>query len=105
MVALTEGFAATVESVNGKVLYFIETDVASYVGDEYSIYQQSSVGGAQNEGCLLYVGFDGVQSIKVTTSGNDIVTFNNIASGVLPVKVKRAWIEDRGDIVSLVALW
>ena len=42
--------------------------------------------GGQNTGCVLYVGTGG--DVKVTTAGNDIVTFVDVQNGsFLPVQV------------------
>ena len=68
----------------------------------YSIYQDSARTGFNNQGCVLYVGVGG--NIKVTTSGNDILTFVNVQDGTFfPINVIKVWSETTAT--NIIALW
>ena len=98
-------YSLTIVGITQTVLTF-DVDPTIGVNTEYSIYQQSPVTGSQNQGCLLYVSCAaGEGALQVTTAGNDIVFFDNLSSGVLPVRVKKAWRENRGINGPIVALW
>lgn len=98
--------ALTVVEVDQTTLTFLEDGASVGAATDYFIYQQSPITGAQNQGCLLYIGCtQGGGAIQVTTAGNDVVLFRGLSSGVLPVRVKRAWRENRGDNNSIIALW
>lgn len=109
----------------GDIVYLLDTDISVTIigvtrdtltfqegttvttGDTYSIYQQSPITGSQNQGCLLYFNstVPNEGSLKVTTAGNDIVLFKGLSSGVLPVRVKRAWRDGRENNGVVIALW
>ncbi len=102
--------AATIIEVVDEHTLLLNADIfAGATGEDYFIYQQSPLTGAQNEGCLLYVKSvtpgDGMADI--TTAGNDRVTLLGVSTGVLPVKVKKLWKENTGglDGLSIIALW
>ena len=72
-------------------------------GDNYSIYQEGPQTGLNNQGAVLYIG--GAGSLKVTTSGNDIVTFAGIQAGTFfPVNVVKVWATGT-DCTEIIALW
>jgi hypothetical protein len=56
-----------------------------------------------NQGCVLYVGTGG--NVRVTTSGNDILTFVNVQDGTFfPINVIKLWAT--GTTASnIIALW
>jgi len=98
-------YGLTIVGVTQTVLTFEGTSPIA-AATEYFIYQQSPIAGSQNQGCLLYVGCaDGLGQLQVTTAGNDIVLFTGLSSGVLPVRVKKAWRENRLEINGTIALW
>jgi hypothetical protein len=70
--------------------------------EAYIIYQSSPMAGGQNTGCVLYVGTGG--DVKVTTAGNDVVTFVDVQNGsFLPVQVVKVW--NIGASADILALW
>jgi len=73
------------------------------VGDQYKIFQASPQTGLGNQGCVLYIGSGG--SLSVTTSGNDILEFKNLAPGTFfPVNVLKIF--STGTTASdIIALW
>ena len=72
-------------------------------GNQYRIFQASPQTGLGNQGCVLYIGTGG--SLSVTTSGNDILEFQNVQSGTFfPVNVVK--ISATGTTASdIIALW
>jgi len=97
--------SVTIIGVTRDTLTFQESATV-VTGDIYSIYQQSPITGSQNQGCLLYVScVAGEGTLQVTTAGNDIIFFQGLSSGVLPVRVKRAWRENRNIAGNPIALW
>ena len=59
-------------------------------------------GGADQNGCVLYVGVAG--DIKVTTAASDDVIFKNVPVGFFPVQVLKVWAT--GTAASeIIALW
>jgi hypothetical protein len=103
---LSTGVSVTIIGVTRDTLAFQEGATVT-TGDTYSIYQQSPITGSQNQGCLLYFNstVPNEGSLKVTTAGNDIVLFEGLSSGVLPVRVKRAWRDERVNVGVVIALW
>jgi len=100
----TTGAAATVVSVSPSAPDTINLNAAIFTGagDSYIIYQSSPMAGGQNTGCVLYVGTGG--DVKVTTAGNDIVTFVGVQNGsFLPVQVVKVW--NIGASADILALW
>jgi len=100
----TTGAAATVLSVSPSAPDTINLNAAIFTGagDSYIIYQSSPMAGGQNTGCVLYVGTGG--DVKVTTAGNDIVTFVGVQNGsFLPVQVVKVW--NIGASADILALW
>lgn len=72
-------------------------------GDSYSIYQEGPQTGLNNQGAVLYIG--GAGNIRVTTSGNDIITFTGIQAGTFfPVNVVKVWSAGT-DCTEIIALW
>jgi hypothetical protein len=98
--------SVTIIGVTRDTLTFQEGATVT-TGDTYSIYQQSPITGSQNQGCLLYFNstVPNEGSLKVTTAGNDIVLFEGLSSGVLPVRVKKAWRDGRENNGIVIALW
>lgn len=100
----TTGAAATVVSVSPSAPDTINLNAAIFTGagDSYVIYQSSPQAGGQNTGCVLYVGTGG--DVKVTTAGNDVVTFVGVQNGsFLPVQVLKVW--NTGASADILALW
>jgi hypothetical protein len=56
-------------------------------GESYKIYQNSSISGSPNDGCLIYVG--GAGNLTVLTSGGEEILFTVPAGIVIPVKVTK----------------
>lgn len=97
--------AFIIVGVTSTVLKFEGAPVIGEVSG-YKIYQQSPMTGSQNQGCLLYVSCTvNAGSLMVTTAGNDVVIFRGLSSGVLPIRVKKAWSENRESIDDVIALW
>lgn len=59
-------------------------------------------GGAEQNGCVLYVGVTG--DLRVTTAGNDDVIFKNVPVGFFPVQVLKVWATSTGAD-EIIALW
>jgi hypothetical protein len=95
------GGSTIVEVINATTL-LLNADISSS-GDSYSIYQEGAQTGLNNQGAVLYIG--GAGSIKVTTSGNDIVTFISVQTGTFfPVNVVKVWATVT-DCTNIIALW
>lgn len=96
------GFAATIVSVTSNSVIVLNSTIFGAAGESYTIYQASSQTTIGNTGCNLYVG--GTGSVKVTTIGQDVVTFTYVAAGnILPVQVIKVHQESTAS--SIVALW
>lgn len=100
---VSTGAAATITEVSPLTPTILALNVNIFgAGEDYIIYQSSPMAGGQNTGCVLYVGTGG--DVKVTTAGNDIVTFVGIQNGsFIPVQVIKVW--DIGASADIVALW
>ena len=100
---VTDGTSATVINVVNQTQLLLNTDIFLATGKTFIIYQQSPQSGLGNQGCVLYVGTGG--TLKVTTSGNDIVTFTNIQDGTFfPINVLKVF--STGTTSSnIIALW
>jgi len=100
---LTDGTAATVESIVSQTQIVLNADIFLATLKTFEIYQQSAQTGIGNQGCVLYIGTGG--NIKVTTSGNDIVTFVNVQDGTFfPINVLKVFAT--GTTASnIIALW
>jgi hypothetical protein len=101
----SDSFAATVLVVVDENTLLLNADIFNFAGKSYVVYAASSQTTIGNAGCFLYVGVGG--NVKVTTIGNDVVTFYGAASGtVLPIQVIKVWSPASGTTaVQLVALW
>ena len=98
----TAGFAATVVSVTSATVVVLNTSIFGSAGDEYTIYQASPQTTIGNQGCFVVGGSAG--SFKVTTIGQDVVTFLYVPAGTtLPVQVIR--VHEESTAGSIVALW
>jgi hypothetical protein len=98
------GVAATIidASPATPTILTLNANIFTASPEAYIIYQSSPMAGGQNTGCVLYVGTGG--DVKVTTAGNDIVTFVGIQNGsFIPVQVTKVW--DIGASANIVALW
>lgn len=100
---VSTGAAATITEVSPLTPTILTLNVNIFgAGEDYIIYQSSPMAGGQNTGCVLYVGTGG--DVKVTTAGNDIVTFVGIQNGsFIPVQVIKVW--NIGASADIVALW
>lgn len=100
---LTLGTSATVVKVSNQTTIELNADIFTGTNQNYFIYQQSAQTGIGNQGCVLYVGTGG--NIRVTTSGNDIITFVNVQDGTFfPINVISVFAT--GTTASnLIALW
>ena len=98
------GVAATIRDASPATptILTINANIFTASPETYVIYQSSPMAGGQNTGCVLYVGIGG--DVKVTTAGNDVVTFVGIQNGsFIPVQVTKVW--DIGASANIVALW
>jgi hypothetical protein len=96
------GAATIIEVVNATTLN-VNAGIFLLSSLVYSIYQEGAQTGLFNQGAVLYIG--GAGNLKVTTSGNDIVTFAGIQAGTFfPVNVVKVWLT--GTTCSdIIALW
>lgn len=101
----TDGSAATVVSVTSATVIVLNADIFAASGKVYTIYQASPQTSNGNPGCFLYVG--GAGNVRVTTIGQDIVTFTAVPVGtVLPVQVVKIHGSGSGTTATLInALW
>lgn len=101
----TDGTAATVVSVTSATVIVLNADIFTATSKAYTIYQASPQTGSGNSGCFLYVG--GAGNVKVTTIGQDVVTFTAVPVGtVLPVQVIKVHASGSGTTATLInALW
>jgi hypothetical protein len=101
----TDGSAATVVSVTSATVIVLNADIFAASGKVYTIYQASPQTSNENPGCFLYVG--GAGNVRVTTIGQDIVTFTAVPVGtVLPVQVVKVHSSGSGTTATLInALW
>lgn len=99
----TTGAAATITDVSPATPTTLTLNANIFIGGQnYIIYQSSPMAGGQNTGCVLYVGTGG--DVRVTTAGNDIVTFVGVQNGsFLPVQVVKVW--NTGASANILALW
>jgi hypothetical protein len=94
--------AATVIRVISQSSLELNADAFTAGGENYTIYQASSQTSNGNPGCYLYVGSAG--NIKVTTVGQDIVTFGGVPTGtVLPIQVVK--VHSDTQATKIIALW
>ena len=95
--------AATVLEVISATELLLNADIVSDTSQPYFIYNASSQTSNGNPGCYLYVGNAG--DVKVTTVGQDIVTFFAVPAGtVLPIQVVKVHFTDTGA-GKITALW
>lgn len=101
----TDGTAATVIAVVSQTTLLLNADIFTATGKTYAVYAASSQTSNGNPGCFLYVG--GAGNVKVTTIGEDIVTFTAVPVGtVLPVQVIKVHSSGSGTTATLInALW
>lgn len=99
----TDSSSATVVSVTSATVIVLNADIFAASEKSYTIYQASPQTSNGNLGCNLYIG--GAGDVKVTTIGQDIVTFTAVPVGsVLPVQVVK--LHSTGTTATLVnALW
>tara|TARA_R110000868_G_scaffold16109_3_gene73006 strand:+ start:2443 stop:2946 length:504 start_codon:yes stop_codon:yes gene_type:complete len=96
------GAATIIEVVNATTLN-VNAGIFGLSSLVYSIYQEGAQTGLFNQGAVLYIG--GAGNLKVTTSGNDIVTFAGIQAGTFfPVNVVKVWATGT-DCTEIIALW
>lgn len=102
IVYCTFGAATIIKVVNSTTL-LLNTGIMLINNMSYSIYQDGAPTGLGNQGAVLYIGSAG--NLKVTTSGNDIVTFAGIQAGTFfPVNVVKVWAAGT-DCTEIIALW
>jgi hypothetical protein len=101
----SNNFAGTVLEVINATTLLLNADVIPSSATLYSIYNASYQTSNGNPGCYLYLGTDG--NVKVTTIGQDIVTFNDLKGGtLLPVQVVKVHSYDsETTVTSIIALW
>ncbi len=101
----TDGTAATVITVVSQTSLLLNADIFTATAKAYVVYAASPQTSNGNPGCFLYVG--GAGNVKVTTIGQDIVTFTAVPVGtVLPVQVVKVHSSGSGTTATLInALW
>jgi hypothetical protein len=99
----TAGTAATVVSVQSQTELTLNADIFPSTGQVYAIYAMSPQTNLGNQGCVLYVGTGG--NLRVTTSGNDILTFVNVQDGTFfPINVIKLW-STGTTATNIIGLW
>jgi hypothetical protein len=101
----TDGTAATVLVVVSQTTLLLNADIFTATAKAYVVYAASPQTSNGNPGCYLYVG--GAGNVKVTTIGQDVVTFTAVPVGtVLPVQVVKVHGSGSGTTATLInALW
>lgn len=101
----TDGTAATVISVVSQTQLLLNADIFTATSKAFVVYAASPQTSNGNPGCFLYVG--GAGNVKVTTIGQDVVTFTAVPVGtVLPVQVVKVHGSGSGTTATLInALW
>ena len=101
----TDGTAATVLTVVSQTSLLLNANIFTATAKTYEVYTASPQTSNGNPGCFLYVG--GAGNVKVTTIGQDIVTFTAVPVGtVLPVQVVKVHSSGSGTTATLInALW
>lgn len=101
----TDGTAATVILVVSATTLLLNADIFTATAKDFVVYQASSQTTIGNQGCFLYVG--GAGNVRVTTIGQDIVTFSGALAGkVLPIQVLKVHSVGSGTTATLLnALW
>ena len=101
----TDGTAATVLVVVSQTSLLLNADIFTATAKVYVVYAASPQTSNGNPGCFLYVG--GAGNVKVTTIGQDIITFTAVPLGtVLPVQVIKVHSLSSGTTATLInALW
>lgn len=101
----TDGSAATVLVVVNATTLLLNADIFAATAKAYVVYAASPQTSNGNPGCFLYVG--GAGNVRVTTIGQDIVTFTAVPVGtVLPVQVVKVHSVSSGTTATLInALW
>lgn len=100
---ITDNTAATVLTVDSQTQLTLNADIFTATAKVYSIYAESAQSGLTNQGCVLYIGTGG--TLKVLTSGNDVVTFANIQDGLFfPINVLKVF-STGTSCFNIIALW
>ncbi|MFN5250205.1 MAG: hypothetical protein ACK5DE_04105 [Bacteroidota bacterium] len=101
----TDGTVATVVSVVNATTLLLNANIFAATAKAYVVYQASPQTSNGNPGCFLFVG--GAGNVRVTTIGQDIVTFNAVPVGtILPVQVVKVHSVASGTTATLInALW
>ena len=101
----TDGTAATVLLVVNATTLLLNADIFTATAKSFVVYQASSQTTIGNQGCFIYVG--GAGNVRVTTIGQDIVTFSGALAGrVLPIQVLKVHSVASGTTATLLnALW
>jgi len=101
----TDGSAATVLLVVNATTLLLNADIFTATTKDFVVYQASSQTTIGNQGCFLYIG--GAGNVKVTTIGQDILTFSGALAGtVLPIQVLKVHSLASGTTATLInALW
>jgi len=101
----TDGTAATVLVVVSQTSLLLNDNIFTATAKTYKVYTASPQTSNGNPGCFLYVG--GAGNVKVTTIGQDVVTFTAVPVGtVLPVQVVKVHSSASGTTATLInALW
>ena len=101
----TDGTAATVLLVVNATTLLLNADIFTATTKDFVVYQASSQTTIGNQGCFLYVG--GAGNVRVTTIGQDIVTFSGALAGkILPIQVLKVHSVASGTTATLLnALW
>lgn len=102
---VTDGTTATVIQVVNATTLLLNADIFTAPSASYVLYAASAQTTVGNQGCFLYVGGSG--NVKVTTIGQDVITFSGITAGtVLPVQVIKVHAAASGTTATLInALW
>lgn len=98
------GLAATVVEVIDENTLLLNASVP-IVDEEYKIYQQSPVTGAQNQGCLLYIGgTTPVGALDVNTIGGERMIVSGVPHGMFNIQVNKVW-KNGTTVGEIYALW
>lgn len=99
------GNVATIVEVIDENTLLLNVAGGVVLDDAYKIYQQSPVTGAQNQGCLLYIGgTTPVGTLDVSTVGGDRIIISGVPHGMFNIQVNKVW-KNGTTVGEIYALW
>ena len=104
----TANTAATVTAVTSTTTLALSANIFTVGTEAYSIFKATQNGGIANEGCLLAIGHNVVNTLctqRVITAGGDDVTITAMSGSFLPVQVVRVFTGATSASGTMLAIW